>query len=173
MSQYRCYWTLVLVPPLQLVTLGGRFYAVVRQPQRSLLHLIWHWYRYVLKSNQHCYSLSLLWFIPVYCTFMPYTNYVNICRLIYVATFKQHKQMSSLIKICKTCALLEFFAAQSGNFFLTLEDGNNALSRNVGNNLTFYIAWSPKRTHISFTPQWKPEITQKFITFWKIKVKYT
>ena len=35
--------------------------------------------------------------------------------------------------------------------------GTDRLSRNVGNKLPLYGAQNPKRTHILFTPRWKPE----------------
>ena len=65
------------------------------------------------------------------------------------------------------CALLGFYAAQSGRFLLTLRhnlsvpfsrlkltltkgDGTDKLSRNVRKQVPFYGAYNPKRSEISF-----------------------
>jgi nitrous oxidase accessory protein NosD len=45
--------------------------------------------------------------------------------------------------------------------WLTLEDGTDKLSRNVGNKLPMYTAYSLRRAQISFNPWRKPETTQR------------
>jgi len=54
---------------------------------------------------------------------------------------------------------LRYSAAYIGKFFfLTLEDGTDWLSRNVGKELPRYAAQYLRRAQISSTPQRKPEI---------------
>jgi hypothetical protein len=43
---------------------------------------------------------------------------------------------------------------------LDLEDGTNRLSWNISMELLLYAALNSRRAEISFTSQWKPEITQ-------------
>jgi len=43
---------------------------------------------------------------------------------------------------------------------LTLEDGADISSRNASYKLPIYVAKQPRRAKISFTPWWKPGITQ-------------
>ena len=49
---------------------------------------------------------------------------------------------------------------------LTLEDGTNSLSRNIGTWLPIYIAWYPRRAKISFTMWRKTQITVVRICLW-------
>jgi len=43
--------------------------------------------------------------------------------------------------------------------YLTVDDGTDRSSRNIGNKIPFYAAWNPKRTEISFTQRRKAEFT--------------
>jgi hypothetical protein len=51
---------------------------------------------------------------------------------------------------------------------LTLEDGDGCMSRNVGNHLPIYAAWSAGTAKISITPWRKTEVTtlMKMQIFW-------
>jgi hypothetical protein len=50
---------------------------------------------------------------------------------------------------------------------LTFEYGADRLTRNVGNAVPFYVAWSPRRAQIQFTQRRKPEMTiVTFSNFW-------
>jgi hypothetical protein len=44
--------------------------------------------------------------------------------------------------------------------YLTLEDGNDVLSRKVGNQLPIYSAQLPRSARVSTTQRWKPETSQ-------------
>jgi hypothetical protein len=42
---------------------------------------------------------------------------------------------------------------------LNLEEGTDTLSRNVGRELRFYVAYNTRKGNISFTSRPKPELT--------------
>jgi hypothetical protein len=57
---------------------------------------------------------------------------------------------------------INYWSHLQGSFFdfLTLEDGTDRLSRNVGIELPLGAAYCPRRAKISSTPRQKPELTQ-------------
>jgi len=82
-------------------------------------------------------------------------------------------------------AVLRYYVAYSGNFlptsqdnlsvptfpfleFLTLEDGADRLSRNVGKELPLYAAQHPRTAQIPSTLRRKPEIARTCCRFRKI-----
>jgi hypothetical protein len=56
---------------------------------------------------------------------------------------------------------------------LTLEDGADRLSQNVGKKLPLYAAWNPQRVQISFTMQYKPETLMETVVTWKLTTQDT